>query len=754
MALTTFGVGLGVLLLLLVASLPQALEARVGRIADRSPRLDQSQATLWMAESTDYWRSKVIKRELVATSSGKLRVPGVQRFPAPGQAVLSPALARLVRDNPGSDLAARYGPISGIVAADGLAGPEELIAYVGATRAQVAQARDEEMPVAGFGQAPETVRDEAHSSGTSAYVLAVSALLAAMLIVLLATCARMSALARDRRVAAMRLVGASAAQTRKVLAGEALVAAVVGTVLGIGAYLVLRPWASGIGLGGISWYDGDFWPGVYGPVIVLGVPILSVMVATTAARRAIGSPLAVRRAATTRLATVPRLMLFGAGVALQVPALRPREGQDWLARQFVDLIALLGAVVTVLAFPLVLPALIRVVARALSLVRPVAARLGARRLEHEPTAASRVVGSVGLAVVVLGVAQTFGAAVALANTNFANATGVQRSWLRVEGAGPQGAIKVPGVRMATRLTEVYIERPEAAALGKGLESALVADCRALPLLGLSAHDCGLQHAVVVNRSQGLGEFCDDNGCRTIPRLGQGQRVRLSVDKSPATATIITPSNSRNATPPASLFSPENTILFLSPDYPGIAPLMRAAESRQKPVTLVETDGRSETEQHVRQAVLRDEPAAQVTSVDSANREQVLSTDPQRAVLSAGAVLGLLVAAFALVAAGIDAGWERRKGVMMMATAGAPLVLLRRAHLWFLLVPLGISTVLSLGVALLNAAAYGGLDHVTELLSWSLPIAAVAVAVTAALVIVISARCLIASFDRSEIPRSE
>src|SRR5437667_326150 len=64
--------------------------------------------------------------------------PGLTRLPDPGQVTASPALARLLTAVPGDELAARLpGRVTATIGSAGLASPDELVAFVGATPAQV-----------------------------------------------------------------------------------------------------------------------------------------------------------------------------------------------------------------------------------------------------------------------------------------------------------------------------------------------------------------------------------------------------------------------------------------------------------------------------------------------------------------------------------------------------------------------------------------------------------------------------------------
>ena len=64
--------------------------------------------------------------------------------------------------------------------------------------------------------------------------------------VFIAAAVRFGGERRDRRLAALRLVGADGMMTRRIAAGEALAGAVVGLVLGAGFFLIGRQAAGSV----------------------------------------------------------------------------------------------------------------------------------------------------------------------------------------------------------------------------------------------------------------------------------------------------------------------------------------------------------------------------------------------------------------------------------------------------------------------------------------------------------------------------
>ena len=175
--------------------------------------------------------------------------------------------------------------------------------------------------------------DEAGLRGGVAFALA---LMLVPVLVFLAMCARVGAARRHRRLAALRLAGATPAQVRALAVLEAGVACALGSVLGVVVFeaLVVRLLPSGVGDGAgasgpASTVPLDFAlaPGVVA-AIALAVPLLGAASAALGLRGLVITPLGVARRAPRRPPSARPLLALAVGVValwVSLPVLRIGE---------------------------------------------------------------------------------------------------------------------------------------------------------------------------------------------------------------------------------------------------------------------------------------------------------------------------------------------------------------------------------------------------------------------------------------------
>ena len=114
--------------------------------------------------------------------------------------------------------------------------------------------------------------------------------------VFVAASTRIGATTRERRFAAMRLVGATPQQVALAAALEAAAAGLIGGLVGLSLALVLRTRAEHIGIAGYAAFPSDLAPPLWQvAAILIAAPLLAAVTSLGSMRRVAVTPLGVRR---------------------------------------------------------------------------------------------------------------------------------------------------------------------------------------------------------------------------------------------------------------------------------------------------------------------------------------------------------------------------------------------------------------------------------------------------------------------------
>ncbi|EHR63924.1 FtsX-like permease family protein [Saccharomonospora cyanea] len=391
------GVGVAVAtgLMLVLVSLPGAAQARVDRAAWQEPSAadfvgEAGEAVMSLTISEDSYDDRTITRVDVAAHGDASEIalpPGIERFPAPGEVLMSPALRELSAGLPASVLAERYpGEVVGLLGAEALTHPDQLAVLVGHTEDELGSMA---MQVGGFAEAGDAWDPTLDLlAGVGVVVLLVPSL------VLVASAARLTASRREQRLAALRLAGATPRQVVGMVAGENAIAAVGGALLGWAVSPLARWAASHVPWEGGTWQASDF---VTSPVLTLAVvvtiPLLVLLAAVVGLWRVVRTPLGAARSERPRRPHWVRLLSLP--VAAVVFFVLLRNISDALG-----VLLLVGALALIIASsmligPFVTAAIGSVFSRAWR--RP-SMLLAGRRLRHDPKGAYRASAGVVLAV--------------------------------------------------------------------------------------------------------------------------------------------------------------------------------------------------------------------------------------------------------------------------------------------------------------------------------------------------------------------
>lgn len=251
--------------------------------------------------------------------------------------------------------------------------------------------------------ADEQLATFVRDGGTRGGVVFAVLLLTLPPLLLLDQAVRLGSAHRDRRLAALRVAGATPSEVRRLGAIEVGIPTSVGAVLGIGVFAVLREFLGGKGYDSGTLYDSEFavvpttgaptsWQMV---VVVLAVAVAGILVGWWASPAAVQSPLGVTRRQSQR---PPRPWGFGLLVlaAVLTPTIfRLDHGTDFVAFIVITLI--------VAALIMLAPWIAYVRARRLAMrtERP-ESLLAAQRIMAQPGAAGRAAAAIGGIALVSG----------------------------------------------------------------------------------------------------------------------------------------------------------------------------------------------------------------------------------------------------------------------------------------------------------------------------------------------------------------
>lgn len=673
MALTALGVGLGVVVLLGAASVPRALDAAAERSAARNASGDQpprGRDTLLMAAVDTTFRGDAVRGRLLRPEGRDAPLPpGVSRLPRPGELVVSPALARKLRDPDAALLRERLpGRIAGAVGDAGLVGPAELVYYAGSDTLQpgaLVQRLD------AFGGA----RPEPLDSILYVLITIMVVVLLAPIGVFIASAVRFCGEARDRRLAAVRLLGADRRMAMRIAAGESLLGALAGLLVGTALFLAVRPLVELISLWDLSVFATDVLPSpVLALLVAVLVPASAVLVTLLSLRRIVIEPLGVvRQTVARRRRVLWRIALPLAGLALLAPLTGRQDGNIDGYQLAAGMVLVLGGVTALLPW----------------LVERVVGRLGGggvpwqlatRRLQLESGSAVRAVSGITVAIAgAIGLQMAFAGVERSNQVELTQHAGGMRAYAEIDpSAGAAGAARVtgalrdaPGVRLALPYEEYDLMAGD-----RWAGALVVAGCDELRYYAELGR-CRDGDAFVLRDAAGGVEVEARPGAR-LEAAGRPWRL-------PASARTVSIRD-----------EPIGWIRGGVLATPGAVPAsVREAAARY---TFFGLDDGDDAIEHARNAVAAADPLAVVATLDG------YPVDPEFAVvrrgLYAAATLVLILVGASLLVGLLEQLRDRRRLLAALVAVGAR----RRTLSWSVLIQPAIPV--ALGVTLSIAAGVG------------------------------------------------
>ena len=658
------GVMVGVAVFLLLTAAYQAFGERSQRSSWHTPITASPTAlmpdteltahTAGAASTLDHVGNRTVTVLLVATTEDtRVRIPGSDVVPRPGQYLASPAMADLIASMPADQLAERYGRQAGVLSEDAVEGPDSLVLVVGMEAPRLAAWQGSEQPqvVTGF---------VGHDYAAQAYriVAAIGALaILAPVLLLIAIVTDLGAAQRAERLATLRLIGATPGRVARLAAAETAATSALGAVAGIVLYLALIPAAARLTIGSSRFFARDL---LTSPLVMILTAVGVVGGATAVSwwrtRRADVGPLGASRERRERAPRPVRLLPLLLGLA-GLTAVRLAGGR--LSTTALVTLLIGSFLSTMLGLLWAGPLLTCWAARAARRrARTAAQVMGLGRLVQHPRAAFRAVGGM---VVALYAVTLFAVAITAA-------------------AGVQGVRTGPG-----RLNPQALFTTPATADPAALDSVL-GRLRAVP--GVTTASLGYPQAP----QQG--------------QKGRGRGLRLILPVEDARAL-----GAAGADSPTGWVSVDwNWLLGERADpAPAQAPQMDGPSAGSPsaagaPVLLVATDGGPGAVERARTAMVSAVGADLVSypvSRYDIRAVQASATENQFAALG---YIGILIAAgvstASLAVSTVSSLLARRRVLGLLRLTGMPHAALRRVVAYETLLP--VATVLALSI---GAAAY-------------------------------------------------
>ncbi|KUL52112.1 hypothetical protein ADL22_05740 [Streptomyces sp. NRRL F-4489] len=728
--LTALGVGLGVALLLVAASLPTIMQQRSARgeaitPADTGRPVPASAATLVQTPLETTFRNSTVRGQMLRPDGARPALPpGVAALPGPDEMVVSPALRELLRSPEGELLRPRlpYKDV-GTIGPAGLVGPGDLAYYTGSATLTTENGGHR---IAGFG----VHRNADPLDARLLAVLIVGCVVLLMpVVIFIATAVRFGGERRDRRLAALRLIGADARMTRRTAAGEALFGAVCGLVVGAALFLTARQFADRLTVWDINAFPSDVTPVPWlAALIAVAVPLAAVVVTLVALRRVSIEPLGVVRSGGGRRRRLWwRLPFPAAGIALLllnggIEHSRSTAGPYLIAG---------GATLFLLGVALVLPwAVDATVSRLRGGAVPW--QLAVRRLQLSGGTAARAVSGITVAVAGAIALQLLFSAV---QSDFLKVTGQDSSRAQLQASLPShdiGTIRrtisafreTEGVRGVIATIEGTATRPGPLRKGETFApttQVTVGDCATLRELAHTG-PCRDGDAFIVKDPSGqvdgayIGETARpgatvDFAFHDGPD-GAGKRPRLWT--VPKTARTVEARKD-----PRGMFS---FGLFATPGA-----LDPALLEEPMAGAMVKLDPRvPEAVEYARNTAARISPLMSVRTLRNTVRDGQYASLRTGLTAAAGATLALIAASMLVTM--VEQLRERRRLLSVLVAFGTRRATLAWSVLWQTAVPvvlglaLALAGGLALGLALLRMAGTDGLDWSVV---WPLPLAGAA-----------------------------
>ncbi|MFE5189777.1 ABC transporter permease [Streptomyces sp. NPDC056628] len=717
LTLTAVGVGLGVALLLLCTAMPNVFasrskveDARYANVYARKvpPRADN---TLLIADADTTWHDDDILGRFVEPEGRRAPLPpGVDRFPGKGEMVVSPALKDLLASDEAKLLRERLPyKITGTIGESGLIGSHELVYYAGASGLKLTDS-SLVTRLAEFGKpdAPPEKTDPV----LLLMILVVFVVLLTPVAVFIAAAVRFGGERRDRRLAALRLVGSDSHMTRRIAAGEALAGALLGLAVGTGFFLLGRQKLGAGELLGVS-----VWPSYLNPapalaaLVAVAVPVAAVLVTLLAMRGVTVEPLGVVRAAKQRRRRLWwRLLPPLAGVAM----LYPMIGQGHENGNFNQYPVIGGVLMLLIGITALLPWAVEAVVVRLG-KGPLSWQLAVRRLQLSSGTAARMVN--GIAVAVAG-AIALQMLFAGTQSQYTKSTGQDPSRVQMEvdfGPKPLPGIEREFTGTKGVLAAVALARSQYGDARRDPENSndlTVGDCAALRELA-TLPSCQDGDVFITRTRSG---YSDPSNASEIALVKPGRQLYLDPSYGDAERRLevpwTVPANIRQVNARKDSLQDYTTLLVT----PAALPQKAAPAVFSDGVYLRLDPSVPDSREYVRNVVARIDPLAHTYSW-VATQEDVKYTSIRTGLFVGSAFVLALIGASLLVSQ-LEQLRERRKLLSALVAFGTRRRTLTLSVLWQTALPVGLGLVLATSVGITLGSALLKMTRTPVAMDWA------------------------------------
>ncbi|MCM2389153.1 FtsX-like permease family protein [Streptomyces albipurpureus] len=701
-ALTAAGVGLGVALLLIASSVPHIMDNRDRRAEARAPSQQQyygpdgerpgepsDTSVLWADASTEY-RTDIVNGLILRADGARPKLPpGVDRMPGAGEMFASPALAELLASDEGRLLAQRMDyRMIGAIGDTGLLDPGEYFFYAGSSTLTLGD---------GVWRTASWGGPAAESLPYDPVLIVVITLACVVLLVpvavFIATAARFGGDRRDRRLAALRLVGADAWTTRRIAAGEALFGSALGLTVGLAVFALARLFAGSVRVWELSAFPADVVPlPRLAAALLLAVPVTSVAVSLFALRSVVVEPLGVVRNTALRRRRFwwrPLVPLAGLLLLLNGNTFNSRDPSAEVSPFPIAA----GAILTLLGITAMLPWVVEALVGRLR-GGPLSWQLATRRLQLSSGAATRAVsgimvavaGAIALQMLFAGMHDSFN------RTLFEN-----RVWdqLNVSSEYPSKALadrmteelgRSRGAKDVIATIRTVVSHPNR----ESTAGLTVGDCTALRKLAeITSCADGDTFVVHAHEDRRQNDWIDTTARKGgVVLLGDEERA------APWTLPVRSPTvlGNKNAE------GWENTGVYATFGAIDVRDLASGMTLALVPLNA----GVPDAPEHIRNAAAGIDPALRIWSVRMTERDARYESLQTGLLAAASATLGLIAAS--MLVSQIEQLRERRRLLSALVAFGTPRTVLAWSVLWQTAVPVVLGTVVAVAGGLALGAA--------------------------------------------------